>query len=125
MISIVVREPRALEVDLWTRCIAADIDGTRLERAKTFGADAVIDSRRQSVPESVKGEMGGLGPTLVIDGAGIPALLNEACRVASPAERIGLLGFSPAPSTLSQQDVVSKELTIVGSRLNRRLIRGL
>ena len=104
------------------RCILADIDETRLERAKTFGADAVIDSRRQSVPESVKSEMGGLGPTLVIDGAGIPALLKEACRVASPAGRIGLLGFSPAPSTLSQQDVVSKELTIVGSRLNRRLI---
>lgn len=104
------------------RCIVADIDETRLERAKTFGADAVIDSRRRSVSESVKDETDGLGPTVVIDGAGIPALLNEACRVASPAGRIGLLGFSPAPSTLSQQDVVSKELTIVGSRLNRRLI---
>jgi L-gulonate 5-dehydrogenase len=104
------------------RCIVADIDETRLARASAFGADVVINSRRHSVPESVKGEMDGLGPTLVIDGAGIPALLNEACRVASPAGRIGLLGFSPSPSTLSQQDVVSKELTIVGSRLNRRLI---
>jgi L-gulonate 5-dehydrogenase len=104
------------------RCIVADIDETRLERAKTFGADAVIESRRQSVPENVKGEMGGLGPTLVIDAAGIPALLNEACRVASPAGRIGLLGFSAAPATLTEQDVVSKELTVVGSRLNRRLI---
>ena len=104
------------------RCIVADIDETRLAGARTFGADAVIDSRRQSVFDSVKGEMDGLGPTLVIDGAGIPALLNEACRVASPAGRIGLLGFSLSPSTLSQQDVVSKELTIVGSRLNRRLI---
>jgi L-gulonate 5-dehydrogenase len=104
------------------RCIVADIDETRLARARTFGADAVIDSRRQAVFDSVKGEMDGLGPSLVIDGAGIPALLNEACRVASPAGRIGLLGFSPSPSTLSQQDVVSKELTIVGSRLNRRLI---
>src|SRR5580700_6771502 len=91
------------------RCIVADIDETRLAGARTFGADAVIDSRRQSVFDSVKGEMDGLGPTLVIDGAGIPALLNEACRVASPAGRIGLLGFSPSPSTLSQQDVVSKE----------------
>jgi L-gulonate 5-dehydrogenase len=104
------------------RCIVADIDETRLAGAKTFGADAVIDSRRQSVFDRVKGEMDGLGPTLVIDGAGIPALLDEACRVASPAGRIGLLGFSPAPSTFRQQDVVSKELTIVGSRLSRRLI---
>ncbi|TIM04738.1 MAG: alcohol dehydrogenase, partial [Mesorhizobium sp.] len=32
------------------------------------------------------------------------------------------LGFSDAPSNLSQQEVVRKELTIVGSRLNRRLL---
>ena len=104
------------------RCIIADIDEARLERATRFGADAIIDSRRRSVPETVKRETDGLGPTLVIDGAGVPALLDEACRVVSPAGRIGLLGFSPAPSPLSQQEVVRKELTIVGSRLNRRLL---
>ncbi len=104
------------------RCIVADIDEARLERAKSFGADAVIDSQWQSVPDAVKGETDGLGPTLVIDGAGVPALLDEACRLASPAGRIGILGFSPAPSALSQQEVVRKELTIIGSRLNRRLL---
>lgn len=59
---------------------------------------------------------------MVIDGAGVPALLGEACRVAAPAGRIGLLGFSPEPTPLVQQLVVSKELTLVGSRLNRRLM---
>ena len=59
---------------------------------------------------------------MVIDGAGIPALLEEACRIASPAGRIGLLGFSSAPCNISQQDIVRKELSLFGSRLNRRLI---
>ena len=59
---------------------------------------------------------------MVIDGAGIPALLEEACRVASPAGRIGVLGFSPAPCNVSQQEIVKKELTLVGSRLNCRFI---
>ncbi len=104
------------------RSIVADIDEARLERAKSFGADAVIDSQRQSVPEAVKGETDGLGPTLVVDAAGVPAVLDEACRVASPAGRIGILGFSPAPSALSQQEVDRNELTIIGSRLNRRLL---
>lgn len=104
------------------RCIVADIDKARLERATRFGADRVIDSAREKVPAAVRAENDGLGPTLVIDGAGIPALLDEACRVVSPAGRIGLLGFSDAPSNLSQQEVVRKELTIVGSRLNRRLL---
>lgn len=104
------------------RCLVADLDEGRLERARSFGADAVINSRATPVPEAVAGEHDGLGPSLVIDGAGVPALLEEACRVASPAGRIGLLGFSPAPCNVSQQEIVKKELTLVGSRLNRRLL---
>lgn len=104
------------------RCLIADIDAARLERARTFGADRVIHSREQSVPEIVKDENDGLGPTVIIDGAGIPALLEEACRIASPAGRIGLLGFSSAPCNISQQEIVKKELTLVGSRLNRKLL---
>lgn len=104
------------------RCIIADIDAIRLARAKEFGADVVINSREQSVAEVVASELDGLGPSVVIDGAGEPSLLEEACQVAAPAGRIGLLGFSPAPCNISQQKIVSKELTLVGSRLNRRFI---
>lgn len=104
------------------RCLIADLDPARLERARGFGADVVIHSRETSVPDAVRDENEGLGPTVVIDGAGIPALLEEACRIASPAGRIGLLGFSPAPCNISQQEIVKKELTLVGSRLNNRFI---
>jgi L-gulonate 5-dehydrogenase len=104
------------------RCIIADIDADRLVRAREFGADVTINSREQSVAEVVAPELDGLGPSIVIDGAGIPSLLEEACRVAAPAGRIGLLGFSPAPCNVSQQEIVRKELTLVGSRLNRRFI---
>jgi L-gulonate 5-dehydrogenase len=104
------------------RCIVTDPDGARLDSARRFGADVTIDPARQSVPEMVAPELDGIGPSLVIDGAGDPALLAEACRVASPAGRIGLLGFSADPSPVIQQEIVRKELTIVGSRLNRRLL---
>jgi len=104
------------------RCIVADIDADRLGRAREFGADVVINSRERSVPETVAGELDGLGPSVVIDGAGVPALLAEACRVAAPAGRIGLLGFSAEPCPVSQQEIVRKELTLAGSRLNRRFI---
>jgi L-gulonate 5-dehydrogenase len=104
------------------RCIVADIDEKRLDRAVEFGADLVINSKLSAVPAAVSGEMDGLGPSVVIDGAGIPSLLDEACRIAGPAGRIGLLGFSAAPCNVSQQEIVRKELTLVGSRLNRRFI---
>ncbi|TPG59734.1 Zn-dependent oxidoreductase [Roseomonas nepalensis] len=104
------------------RCIVADLDEARLERARAFGAEVVVHSRARSVPEAVAGEHDGLGPSVVIDAAGVPALLEEACRVASPAGRIGILGFSPAPCNVSQQEIVKKELTLAGSRLNCRLL---
>lgn len=104
------------------RCLVSDPDEARLERARSFGADATINPRDTPVTEAVGGELGGLGPSVVIDGAGVPALLEEACRVASPAGRIGVLGFSPGPCNVSQQEIVKKELTLVGSRLNRHLL---
>ncbi len=104
------------------RCIVADPDAARLERARDFGADVVLRSGQDDVPASVAGELDGIGPSVVIDGAGVPALLGEACRVAAPTGRIGLLGFSPEPTPVVQQLIVSKELTLVGSRLNRRLL---
>ena len=59
---------------------------------------------------------------MVVDGAGAPAILEEACRVASPAGRIAVLGFSAEPSPVIQQEIVRKELAIVGSRLSRKLL---
>lgn len=107
---------------LGARVLVADIDAARLERATTFGADRTIHSPSEPVAAAVADANDGLGPTVVIDGAGVPALLDEACRIASPAGRIGLLGFSGVPSPLSQQEVVRKELSVVGSRLSRRLL---
>src|SRR3954463_4122705 len=104
------------------RCLVSDPDEARLERARSFGADVTIDPRSTPVADVVNGEMDGLGPSVIIDGAGVPELLEEACRFASPAGRIGLLGFSPAPCNISQQEIVKKELTLVGSRLNRRFL---
>jgi L-gulonate 5-dehydrogenase len=104
------------------RTIICDLNGARLERALAFGADRAINSRESDVAQSLVGEHEGLGPSLIVDGAGVPALLDLACRIASPTGQIGLLGFSAEPSALVQQQVVAKELTLVGSRLNRRLL---
>ena len=104
------------------RCIVTDIDDARLARAAELGAARVINARRESVPEAMKTENDGLGPSLVIEAAGAPGLIDEATRVASPAGRIGLLGFTAEPTPTVQQEIVKKELTIAGSRLNRRLL---
>ena len=47
-------------------------------------------------------------PSVVIDGAGVPALLEEACRVASPAAG-SASWLLPGPCNISQQEIVKEE----------------
>nr|WP_255542970.1 alcohol dehydrogenase catalytic domain-containing protein [Azospirillum sp. INR13] len=98
------------------RCIVADLDDKRLERAKEFGADVVLNSSRVSVPDAVRDENDGLGPTVVIDGAGVPALLEEACRLASPARTHRPAGL--LPRSLQHQPAGDREEGADSGRLS-------
>ena len=104
------------------RCLVADIDAGRLARARAFGADVVINSRERPVAEVVVGELDGLCPSVVVDGAEVPALLAEAFRVAGPLRAGSVYCVSAEACAVSQQEIVRKELSLVGSRLNRRFI---
>jgi len=86
----------------------------RLALAQENGADWVIDNSQQSLDT----QLDGIKPTLIIDAACHPSILAEAVALASPAARIGLLGFSGEPCTLTQQSLTSKELSLFTSRLN-------
>ncbi|HVP11253.1 MAG TPA: Zn-dependent oxidoreductase [Phycisphaerae bacterium] len=104
------------------RCIVADIEDRRLERARALGAARVVNSKRESLEEVVQAETAGYGVTLVIDGAGAPGILEQAVQLTGPAGRIMVLNFQPGTSAIPQSELVKKELSLLGSRLNRRLI---
>jgi L-gulonate 5-dehydrogenase len=104
------------------RCIVADIDDKRLERAKTLGAARVVNSRHESLEAVVEAETVGFGVNLVIDGSGAPGILEQAVQLTGPAGRIMVLNFQPGTSAIPQSEIVKKELSLLGSRLNRRLI---
>ena len=44
------------------RCLISDLDEARLERARAFGADVVINPQRTPVADAVRGEHGRPGP---------------------------------------------------------------
>ena len=100
--------------------IVTDVINERLAAAKQLGAAQVFNSREQDVEKEVLALTQGEGVPLIADAACVPALLPQMLRLASPAGRIGLLGFSVQPSELVQLEVIKKELTLVGSRLNNR-----
>lgn len=98
--------------------IVCDRIDERLEAALANGADRVINTGREPLPAMLAAA--GLRPTLIIDAACHPAILAEAIEIASPAARIGIMGFSADPSSIVQQKITSKELSIHASRLNSR-----
>ncbi|PIJ50559.1 Zn-dependent oxidoreductase [Erwinia sp. OLTSP20] len=96
--------------------IVADRIDQRLQMASDSGADLILNNSEITLAE----QLGSIQPTLIIDAACHPAILAEAAALASPAGRIGLLGFSAAPCSITQQSLTSKELSIFTSRLNSR-----
>lgn len=97
-----------------------DVIDERLATAREMGATRTFNGCKDNVETAIQALTGGEGMPLIADAACVPALLPQMLRIASPAGRIGLLGFDPRPSDLVQLEVIRKELTLVGSRLNNR-----
>ena len=102
------------------RAFITDQLDERLELARRCGAAAneTINTRNEALAEALEKRGVEGGPTLIFDAVGHPAILEEAVRLAAPAARIGLLGFSSTPSAIPQQELTKKELTLCASRLN-------
>ncbi|HCB1499110.1 L-gulonate 5-dehydrogenase [Klebsiella oxytoca] len=96
--------------------IVVDRIDERLQMAQRNGADWVINNGEKPLSETLKEK--GIQPTLIIDAACHPTILQEAVTLASPAARIVLMGFSTEPSQVVQQGITGKELSIFSSRLN-------
>lgn len=96
--------------------IVADRIPERLAMAQQSGADWVIDNTAEPLERTLGQAQ--VKPTLIIDAACHPSILQEAITLASPAARIVIMGFSSEPSQVAQQGITGKELSIFSSRLN-------
>ena len=96
--------------------IVVDRIDERLAMAQKSGADKVINNTDLSLKEEL--EKLNTKPTVIIDAACHPSILQEAINIASPAARILIMGFSSDPCQITQQGITSKELSIFSSRLN-------
>ncbi len=103
-----------------TDITVTDVLDARLDTARALGASRTLNGKEVDVEASMQALTGGEGVPLIVDAACIPALMPQMVRLASPAGRIGLLGFNAVPSDLVQLEMIKKELTLVGSRLNNR-----
>lgn len=106
---------------LGANCIMSDIVDGRLERAKEFGADLVINSFTEDIKEKVMEATNGFGVDVAIDAACVGITLQQAVTCTGAAGTVVTMGFSDKPSNIPELAITAKELEIKGSRLNNNM----
>ena len=103
------------------KIIVADVVDERLKEALENGADHAINLMKEDLDERLKAyTTDAYGPTLSIDCACTKDSLGTLIRVSGNAGRIITMGFSVAPTEVTNFGITSKELDIRGSRLQNK-----
>lgn len=100
------------------RALVCDVVEERLDRARTSGADVVVNTKKGEVVNEVLAFTDGEGADVIVEGVGLPELFDLAVEIAAPTGRVVVLGFNPDPARIAELPVTKKELEIIGSRLH-------
>jgi alcohol dehydrogenase len=92
--------------------IAIDMAPTRLEAAKQFGADVVVNNGEQDPIAAVRELTGGLGADVAIEAVGVPATFELAVELVRPVGRVANIGVHGKPVTLHLERLWTRDLTI-------------
>jgi alcohol dehydrogenase len=92
--------------------VAIDLADSRLEAAKQFGADVVVNNSREDAEAVVAGLTGGLGADVTIEAVGLPATFEQAVRLARPGGHIANIGVHGQPVTLHLEELWIRDVTI-------------
>jgi 2-desacetyl-2-hydroxyethyl bacteriochlorophyllide A dehydrogenase len=103
--------------------VVADLIPARLEKALKVGADAVINSADEDVTKRLielhgEGESlfpGRAGTDIYLDAAGAPAVIDTALAAAKRGARLGVVAVHKQPVPVDFVNLMSNEITIVGS----------
>lgn len=92
--------------------VAIDLADSRLDAAKVFGADVVINNSREDALTVVHELTGGLGADVAIEAVGTPATFELAVSLIRPGGHIANIGVHGKPATLHLEQVWGRDVTI-------------
>jgi len=95
-----------------SRIIAIDLADTRLDAAKQFGADVVINNTSRDAVAEVMEMTGGLGADVAIEAVGVPATFDLATKLARPGGHIANIGVHGEPVMLHLEELWIRNVTI-------------
>jgi L-iditol 2-dehydrogenase len=97
------------------RIFVTDLDGTRLELARSLGADAVVDGSRESLTARIAQLTGGRGVDVVFEAVGRPETVAVAIDCVRKGGTVTLVGNIAPEVSIPLQKVVTRQIRLQGS----------
>jgi L-iditol 2-dehydrogenase len=91
-----------------------DVVDYRLEYAKKFGANEVINTAKENIMEKIMELTDNKGIDIVIEASGASSAIQQSIDIVRPGGRIVLVGYPPKDVQMPLNKVISKELRIQG-----------
>jgi alcohol dehydrogenase len=103
-----------LTAQLYTpgRIVAIDLDDSRLESARRFGADTVINNGSEDAVAQVMELTDGLGADVAFEAVGVPQTFELATELIRPGGRVANIGVHGKPAALHLEKLWSRDVTV-------------
>jgi alcohol dehydrogenase len=92
--------------------IMVDVDGNRLELARSFGATQAVNSSDGQAIQAVMDLTGGSGVDVAIEAVGIPATFDVCQGIVAPGGRIANVGVHGKPVQLHLEKLWAHNVTL-------------
>ena len=92
--------------------VAIDKAESRLDAAKQFGADVIVNNGHDDAVAAVGALTQGLGADVAIEAVGVPATFELAAALIRPGGRVANIGVHGEPATLHLEDLWIRNVTI-------------
>jgi alcohol dehydrogenase len=94
------------------RVIAIDLADSRLEKAREFGADVVINNGREDALAVVQELTSGLGADVAVEAVGVPQTFELCTALVRPGGHVANVGVHGHSATLHLETLWIKDVTI-------------
>jgi len=100
--------------------VAIDKADSRLEAAKQFGADVIVNNDREDPIAVVRALTDGLGADVAIEAVGVPDTFELTAALIRPGGHAANIGVHGRPATLHLEDLWIKNVTVTTGLVDTR-----
>jgi alcohol dehydrogenase len=92
--------------------VAVDLADSRLDAAKRFGADVIVNNGRDDAVAVVKELTDGLGADVAIEAVGVPESFELCTELVRPGGHVANIGVHGKPATLHLESLWIRNVTV-------------